>query len=161
MIIIGIDPGSRRCGYGILKLEKYRIIEAGAGVIVLDSKKSLPEKLQLLGSELRKILLEYKPDFASVENIFYGKSISSAFTLGHARGVILYCLSDLNIPIYSYTPKEIKLSVTGKGNASKQQVEYMVQSILRLSKPAKEDAADALASALCLYNKEKGLGVRG
>jgi crossover junction endodeoxyribonuclease RuvC len=155
LIILGIDPGSRNCGYGIIRIDKYKIIEAGAGIIKLKASDKLENKLKQIGSELTQIIQDYKPDFASVENIFYGKSIQTAFTLGHVRGVILYCLTQNNIPVYSYSPREIKQSVTGRGNATKQQVEYIVQSILKLSNPAKDDAADALASALCLFNKEK------
>jgi crossover junction endodeoxyribonuclease RuvC len=155
MILMGIDPGSRKCGYGILHIENYKIIAAGSGIINLISKSCLEDKLLFLGKELKKIIEEYKPDFAAVESIFYGKNIQSAFTLGHARGVVIYTLRESNIPVFSYSPREIKQSVTGKGNATKQQVEFMVQSILRLKNPAKEDAADALACAMCLYNKEK------
>jgi crossover junction endodeoxyribonuclease RuvC len=155
MILVGIDPGSRKCGYGILHIEKYKIIAAGYGIINLKPTDALEDKLLYLGHELKKLIDEYKPDFSAVEAIFYGKNIQTAFTLGHARGVLIYTLRENNIPVFSYSPREIKQSVTGKGNATKLQVEYMVQSILKLKKPAKEDAADGLACALCLYNKEK------
>ena len=155
MIIMGIDPGSRCCGYGLLHIEKFKIIAAGCGVVRLENKKRIEDKLLLLGYELKKIINEYKPDVAAVETIFYGKNIQTAFTIGQARGDIIYSLAECEIPIYSYSPREIKQSVTGKGNASKTQVEYMIQSILNLSQPAKEDAADGLACAMCLYNKEK------
>lgn len=156
-IIIGIDPGSRRCGYGILHIEKYRIIAAGSGEIKLDKIEKFEDKLLYLGIELKNLYREYGPTVAAVESIFYGKNIQTSFILGHARGVILYTLSERTIPIYSYSPREIKQSVTGKGNATKQQVEYMVQSILKLKQEARNDAADGLACALCLYNKEKFL----
>ena len=152
---MGIDPGSRRCGYGILHIEKYKIVAAGSSVIKLDIKTNLEDKLLELGKELKNIIYQYRPDFSAVEAIFCGKNIQTAFTLGHIRGVIMYCLKEHNVPVFSYSPREIKQSVTGKGNATKQQVEYMVQSILRLNNQAKDDAADALACALCLYNKEK------
>jgi len=91
-----------------------------------------------------------------VETIFYGKNIKSAFTLGHARGVAMLAIAQHNIPITEYSPREVKKSVVGNGNASKEQVEYMVQKILKLkNKPKTEDAADALAIALCHFNKNK------
>ena len=155
MIIMGIDPGSRRCGYGILHIEKYKIIAAGCGIIKLENKHTAEEKLLFLGKELKKLISEYAPDFAAVETIFYGKNMQTAFTLGHIRGVIIYILRQQTIPVYSYSPREIKQSVSGRGNATKTQVEYMVQSMLNLKVAAKEDAADGLACAICLYNKEK------
>jgi len=93
---------------------------------------------------------------AAVESIFYGKNIKSAFTLGHARGVILLALAQHNIPIAEYSPKEIKRSVVGNGNASKEQVEYMVKKMLKMEDDfISHDASDALAIAICHYNKEK------
>lgn len=155
MILMGIDPGSRKCGYGILHIDKYKIIAAGSGIIELSPKLSLEEKLCTINIELKKLFSLYKPDFSAVEAIFYGKNIQTAFTLGHIRGLILFTLKEQNIPIFSYSPREIKQSVTGRGNASKHQIEFVVQSILKLSTPPKDDAADGLACALCLYNKEK------
>lgn len=154
MIILGIDPGSYNVGYGILQVEKRKIIAAGCDTIVIKSKLQLAERLVQIHSGMTKVIAEYKPDIAVVETIFYGKNIKSAFTLGHARGVILLALAQHNIEIVEYSPREVKKSVVGNGNASKEQVGYMVQKILNLStKPKTEDAADALAIALCQFNK--------
>lgn len=156
MIILGIDPGSYNVGYGILQIEKRKIIAAGCDTIIIKSKLQLSERLVQIHLGMDKILAEYKPDIAVVETIFYGKNIKSAFTLGHARGVIMLALAQHNIEIEEYSPREVKKSVVGNGNASKEQVEYMVQKILNLStKPKTEDAADALAIALCQFNKNK------
>jgi len=156
LIILGIDPGSYNVGYGILQVEKRKIVAAGCDTIVTNSKAPLAERLVEIQSGMNKIISEYKPDIAVVETIFYGKNIKSAFTLGHARGVILLSLAQHNIEIVEYSPREVKKSVVGNGNASKEQVEYMVQKILNLStKPKTEDAADALAIALCQFNKNK------
>ncbi|MCK9329191.1 MAG: crossover junction endodeoxyribonuclease RuvC [Candidatus Cloacimonetes bacterium] len=155
MILLGIDPGSRKCGYGILHIDKYKIIAAGCGIIKLDEKKSLQDRLLELYNHLSKLIDEYKPDVAAVEEIFFGKNLHSAFTLGNVRGVILLLLKMNNILTYNYSPREIKQSVTGKGSASKKQIEYVIQSILNLKQAPKEDAADALAIAMCLFNKEK------
>jgi len=155
MIILGIDPGSRNCGYGILHIEQNKILAAGSGIIKLATRLNINDKLLLLGQEIQLLLHEYQPDFSAVEQIFYGKNIQTAFILGHVRGVIIYKLKEANVSVFSYSPREIKQSLTGKGSASKKQVEFMVQSILKLKKPALEDAADGLACALCLYNKER------
>jgi len=156
LIILGIDPGSYNVGYGILQVEKRKIIAAGCDTIVINSKLQLSERLVQIHSGMDKIIAEYKPDIAVVETIFYGKNIKSAFTLGHARGVIILALAQHNIEITEYSPREVKKSVVGNGNASKEQVEYMVQKILNLStKPKTEDASDALAIALCQFNKNK------
>jgi len=156
LIILGIDPGSLHCGYGILELEKRRIVAAGADVVSMPAKQHLAARLVLLHDKMSEILEEYKPDVAAVESIFYGKNIKSAFTLGHARGVILLALAQHNIPIAEYSPKEIKRSVVGNGNASKEQVEYMVKKMLKMEDDfISHDASDALAIAICHYNKEK------
>ena len=156
MIILGIDPGSYNVGYGILQVEKRKIVAAGCDTIVIKSKIQLAQRLTQIHSEIDKVISEYKPDMAVIETIFYGKNIKSAFTLGHARGVIMLTLAQHNIEIAEYSPREVKKSVVGNGNASKEQVLYMVQKILNLSaKPKTEDAADALAIALCHFNKNK------
>jgi len=156
LIILGIDPGSLNVGYGILQVEKHRIIAAGCDTIQINSKLQLSDRLVKIDKGMNEIITEYKPDIAVVETIFYGKNIKSAFTLGHARGVIILALAKHNIEIAEYSPREVKKSVVGNGNASKEQVEYMVQKILNLStKPKTEDAADALAIALCQFNKNR------
>lgn len=160
MIIIGIDPGSHVCGYGILQLENNRIVAAGCDVIKIDPTLDLAERLAVIYSEIDQVIDEYKPDIAAVETIFYGKNIKSAFTLGHARGAILLALAQRKIKIVEYSPREVKKSVVGNGNASKEQVEYMVKKILKIDiKPETQDATDALANALCLFNKIK-LGIK-
>jgi crossover junction endodeoxyribonuclease RuvC len=154
LILLGIDPGSRFCGYGILQLEQGKIVAAGCDHITIDPALSLPERLSYIYQEMDSIVRTYKPNVAAVESIFYGKNIQSAFTLGHVRGVLLLLLANYGLDIASYSPKEVKKSVVGNGNATKQQVKYMVQKSLQLSKePPSEDAADGLALALCHYNK--------
>ena len=154
MIIIGIDPGSRFCGYGLLEINERRILAAGCDVINMLKGKDLPERLEILFDAINDILREYKPDLAVVESIFYHKQIRSVFTLGQARGVILLALAQNDIPIVEYSPREVKKAVVGNGNASKQQVRYMVNQILNLhNKPAQDDAYDALGLALCHYHR--------
>jgi crossover junction endodeoxyribonuclease RuvC len=156
LIILGIDPGSQNVGYGILQIENKIIVAAGCDVIKVNPGWPLEKRLQKIYQKISEVIQEYKPDIAAVETIFYGKNIRSAFTLGHARGVILLALSQGKLDINEYSPREVKRSVVGNGNASKEQVEYMVQKILNLKiKPETQDATDALAIALCQLNKER------
>lgn len=156
MIILGIDPGSIACGYGIVQVNKRKIIAAGCDTIKPGANAPLPERLTTIYQEINKVIEEYQPSVAAVESIFHGKNIKSAFVLGHARGVLLLALAEHNIPIYEYAPREIKRSVVGNGNASKQQINYMVQQILSIDlSDASHDATDALAVALCHFNKNR------
>lgn len=156
MIILGIDPGSINCGFGILQVEKRRIVAAGCDVVKVKPNLKLADRLVIIHKKICEVIEEYKPDIAVVESIFYGKNIQSAFTLGHARGAILLALAQAEVPIVEYSPREIKKSVVGNGSATKEQVQFMVQKILKLSQaPKNHDAADALAATLCYFNKEK------
>ncbi|MDY6915520.1 MAG: crossover junction endodeoxyribonuclease RuvC [Candidatus Cloacimonadota bacterium] len=156
MIILGIDPGSRYCGYGILELKKRTIIAAGCDVIRTSSQSPFTARLMLINKKIAEIIKDYKPDIGVVETIFYGKNIKSAFTLGHVRGAILLSFAQHNIETVEYSPREVKQSVVGNGNASKKQVEFMVKKILNKDfGKVSSDAYDALAIALCHYNKIK------
>lgn len=154
MIILGIDPGSRCCGYGILHVEKKSIAAAGCDIVKVDEKMPLSNRLHQIHETIDKIIKRYSPDIVAIETIFYGKNIKSAFTLGHARGVIMLAVVQNNLDIVEYSPREIKRSVVGNGNASKEQVMYMIDKLLGIKLEKKmEDAADALAIALCHYNR--------
>lgn len=156
MIIIGFDPGTRFCGYGIIEADKRKIIAAGCDVIKLSSKLKLSGKLAELFQRITAVLEEYKPDIAVIETIFYGKNIQSSITLAHARGVILLACALSNIRVFDYSPREIKKAVTGNGNASKSQVRGMIQKIIGLKEPIQsEDASDALSVAYTHFNKIK------
>lgn len=127
---------------------------AGCAVISIGNKINLHDRLAQLYSELCVVLDEYKPDYAAVETMFFHKHIRSVFTLGHARGVILLALAQRKIPICEYSPREIKKAVVGNGNATKQQVRFMIDQLYNLSSASmRDDAADALAIAACHYNK--------
>jgi len=154
LIILGIDPGSQICGYGILQVENRKIVAAGCDIIRTDTTDCLEKRLTVIYEKIKNVIDEYKPDIAAVETIFYGKNIKSAFTLGHARGVIMLALAQGKVEVKEYSPREIKRSVVGNGNASKEQVEFMIQKILNLKlSAATQDATDALAIALCQFNK--------
>ncbi len=154
MVILGIDPGSRCCGYGILQVEKKSITAAGCDIVRVDEKMPLSNRLKQIHENIDKIIKRYSPDVVAIETIFYGKNIKSAFTLGHARGVIMLAVVQNNLDVVEYSPREIKRSVVGNGNASKGQVMYMIDKLLGIKlEKNMEDAADALAIALCHYNR--------
>lgn len=156
MIIIGIDPGSRLCGYGLLEAEGRRIVAAGCEVIDVSRHKDLMPRLKLLYDGINAVLEEYKPSIAVVESMFFQKHVKSIFTLGHARGVILLALARHEIPTFEYSPREIKKAVVGNGNATKQQVRYMINQLFHLAESKRpDDAYDALAIAMCHFNRIK------
>ncbi len=156
MIILGIDPGSRFCGYGLLEIDGRRIIGAGCDVVNMSKISELPTRLDQLYTALDTVLSEYKPEVAAVESMFFHKHIRSVFTLGHARGVILLALARHGVILFEYSPREVKKAVVGNGNASKQQVRYMVSQMLKLkAPPVKDDAYDALGLALCHFHRIK------
>jgi len=158
VIIIGFDPGSRYCGYGLLQIEDRKVLAAGCDVIDVTRGKTLALRLKSLYDNIITILEEYHPEIAAVESIFFHRQVRSVFTLGHARGVILLALAMKDIPIVEYSPREIKKSVCGNGNANKQQVRYMINQLYPLKEsPKRDDAFDALAVATCHYNRMKWL----
>lgn len=154
MLILGIDPGSRYCGYGLLQFEGRKVVAAGCDLVDVSRISSISERLCVLHERISQIIKEHKPDMASMETMFFNKHVQSVFTLGHARGVLLLALAQNDIPVAEYSPREIKKAVVGNGNASKQQVRFMVNSLFNLSqKELKDDAYDALAVAFCHFNR--------
>jgi len=150
MIILGVDPGTIITGYGIIELNKNKISHITSGIIKLSVTKSLPEKLKIIYTELEKLIRTYKPDEFAIETAFYGKNIQSAMKIGYARGVSLLAAVNNKVLIAEYAPGEIKKAVVGRGSASKQQVAFMIKTILNLKKlKMKSDESDALAIAIC------------
>jgi len=148
--ILGVDPGSRVTGYGLISWEEGRAKVLDFGCIRARGRASLAERLWEIYKAFREVLERSSPDCAAVEDIFYRENVRSAFQIGHARGVILLALAQAGLPVEEYAPAEVKKSVVGSGAASKEQVRFMVQHILDLSEPPKPyDASDALAVALC------------
>jgi crossover junction endodeoxyribonuclease RuvC len=153
MRIIGIDPGTASVGFGIIDEEDGRLNVVEYGVIRTQPKDGdASKRLQIIYHELNEILNTYRPDAAAVEELFFGRNISTAIQVGQARGVILLALANSQITVAEYSPPKIKEAVSGYGNASKEQVQYMVQNLLDLEeKPKPDDAADGLAVALTHY----------
>jgi crossover junction endodeoxyribonuclease RuvC len=154
LIILGVDPGSIATGYGLINSNGQKNVLLDYGVIRTDSKKSLPEKLKEIFEGLSQIIAQKHPDELAIEETFYSKNAKSALVMGQARGVAILAAACAKISVYEYSPKEVKCSVVGRGNASKLQVQYMVKNLLRLKDlPQPPDAADALAVALCHAQK--------
>ncbi len=150
MIIFGVDPGTNLTGFGIVKFNKNSFIRIKNGCIKLPASKSLASKLALIYDELDKLIKIYKPDEFAIETAFYGKNVQSAMKIGYARGVALLAAVHNGVPTSEYSPREIKKSVVGTGAASKEQVSFMIKTLLELkSEKMKFDESDALAVALC------------
>jgi crossover junction endodeoxyribonuclease RuvC len=150
MIILGVDPGTIVTGYGIINYERNVSIHITNGLIKLPTSADLAHKLELIYDGLSGIIKMYKPDEFAIETAFYGKNVQSTLKIGYARGVSILAAVHNRIPISEYSPREIKKSVVGKGAASKEQVSFMIKSLLNLkSVKMKPDESDALATALC------------
>ena len=150
MIILGVDPGTTITGYGLIEYTNNKFKRISHGVIKLPLKKSISEKIEIIYKDLDKLLKTYKPDEFAIETAFYGKNVQSAMKIGYARGVSLLAAIHNKIPASEYSPREVKKAVVGKGAASKEQVNYMVQAILNVKKVKfRPDESDALAIALC------------
>ncbi len=150
MIILGVDPGTNLTGFGIIRQDGNSFALIQNGLIKLSSYNSLPDKLVIIYDELLKIIKLYKPDEFALETAFYGKNVQSAMKIGYARGAAILAAAHCKIPMSEYSPREIKKSVVGKGAASKEQVSYMIKTILFIKeKKMKFDESDALAVALC------------
>ena len=157
--ILGVDPGSRITGYGLIETGAGRGRMLLADTIRPGPRLRLPDRLHFIYRRLAELLEEHRPDVAAVETAFYHKSARSALVLGQVRGVVLVAVREAGIEVHEYAPREIKMAVTGNGNASKDQVGFMVRSLLGLGGPVAEDAADALAAALCHWHRNRG-GIR-
>jgi crossover junction endodeoxyribonuclease RuvC len=149
-IILGVDPGTRIAGYGLIKIVGQNIELVQYGVLKLDKYSNHELKLKKIFDRLTQLIDEYLPDEMAIEDPFYGKNAQSMLKLGRAQGVAMAAALARNIPIVEYSPKTIKMSVTGSGGASKEQVAFMIESILKVKLPAQYlDATDAVAIAIC------------
>jgi crossover junction endodeoxyribonuclease RuvC len=150
MIILGVDPGTNLTGFGIIKQNGNSFSLIKNGLIKLSSKYSLSDKLVIIYDELVNVIKLYKPDEFALETAFYGKNVQSAMKIGYARGVSILCALHNHVPASEYSPREVKKSVVGKGAASKEQVSFMIKTLLNIkSEKIKVDESDALAIALC------------
>ena len=150
MVILGIDPGLRSIGYGLINSDNNSIEIISSGNFNINPKLSFPERLKKIYEYIQDLLDEYNPDVMAIENVFVNKNAKVSLKLGHARGVIILAVVKRGIPITEYSPREIKQSIVGVGKASKTQIQAMVLQILRINnKKLQEDEADGLAVAIC------------
>ena len=157
-IILGIDPGTIVMGYGLLHIQNNALKPLAIGVIKLDKFDDHAIRLKTIFERTVSIIEEYKPDELAIEAPFFGKNVQSMLKLGRAQGVAIAAALSKNLPITEYSPKKIKMSITGNGNASKEQVAAMLQQILGIEKEqAYLDATDALGAALCHYYQNKNV----
>ncbi len=153
MRVLGIDPGTATTGYGVIDVHDGEMQVVKWGVIKTTPDMEMPDRLLQIHTEMCALLVEYRPDTAGVEEVFFGRNITTAITVGQARGVVLLALTQAGIPIGEYSPPKIKQSVAGYGKADKKQVQLMVRSLLDLDEtPRPDDAADGLAIAITHYN---------
>ena len=152
--LIGIDPGLASTGYGVIRFDGSRFHHAGHGVITTKPDTPLPLRLLHIYHELKKVIAEYGPGEAGVEELYFARNSSSALQVAHARGVVLMALGEAGLRVGCYSPQNVKQAVIGSGRAEKHQVQRLVGVILGLDEPPEPDhAADALAVAVCHANR--------
>jgi crossover junction endodeoxyribonuclease RuvC len=151
MLVLGIDPGTAITGYGLVRENPDGSLAVETyGAILTEARLEMPERLLELYRRLHEIILLHRPDHAAVEKLFFQRNVRTALAVGQARGVALLAMAECKLPVYEYTPLEVKQAVTGYGGADKAQVQVMVQALLALPEiPKPDDAADALAIAIC------------
>lgn len=151
MRILGIDPGYAILGYGVIDTAGYKYSVVDYGVIETTKEEAFPERLDRLYRGMTLLIERYRPDAAVFEELFFYHNVTTAISVGAGRGVALLAAQQAGLPLYEYTPMQIKLAVTGDGHADKHAVQQMVKMLLNLSKiPKPDDAADALAAAICM-----------
>lgn len=149
MIILGIDPGTLKTGFGIINYEKNDFTLLDSGVIKPPKSKELAPRLSYIYKHIIDLISKHQPDEFSIETAFYGKNFQSAMKLGQARGIAFLAADQNNMVVNEYSPKEIKRAVVGNGSASKEQVQYMVAKMFNLEKELESDESDAVATAVC------------
>ncbi|MFI5254667.1 MAG: crossover junction endodeoxyribonuclease RuvC [Candidatus Limnocylindrales bacterium] len=156
MIVLGIDPGTALTGYGLVERTGSRLRAIDYGCLETPSTMVLPERLVLIADGLIELIETHRPDLVAVERLYFNKNVQTALAVGQARGVALLTAARYGLPVHEYGPSEVKMAVTGYGRAEKDQVQRMVQTVLGLAVlPRPDDAADALAIAICLAHAQR------
>jgi crossover junction endodeoxyribonuclease RuvC len=153
MRILGIDPGSRFTGYGIIDIEGDRTVAVSLGVIKAGTGE-FTQRLGIIFNGIQDLIEEFKPDQAAVETVFVSHNAASAIKLGQARGAAVCAIIAAGVPVGEYSPRSVKQAIVGRGAADKAQVQHMVRILLNLTETPQEDAADALAVALCHHHTQ-------
>ena len=150
MRILGVDPGTATTGYGVIEAEHQQLQFVAAGVITTPAKQALEKRLDTIFAEIKQLIKEYRPTEVAVELIYFAANVTTAISVSHARGVILLAAAQSKLPVVEYTPLQIKQALTGYGRADKSQMQEIVKKLLKLTAlPKPDDAADALAAAIC------------
>lgn len=152
MRVLGLDPSLRSTGYGVLEFVENQYVVRAFGTIKPRRAGELPAKLLGIKSAIDELIARHAPEEAAVENPFYARNIKTALILGQVRGAALVAIAGRGLPLYEYSPLEIKKAVTGYGQAEKDQVNTMVRTLLKIEEAVEEDASDALACAFCHLN---------
>ena len=156
--ILGIDPGLRVTGFGVIEMHGKQLVYVASGCIKSNDKQSLPERIRTLFAGISEVIATYEPNQAAVEKVFVNVNPQSTLLLGQARGAALSALVHAGLPVAEYTALQVKQAVVGQGKAAKEQVQHMVQRLLLLDAIPSTDAADALACAICHAHGAQGLG---
>lgn len=156
MLVVGIDPGTARTGFGFVQQSRDGALRAlEFGVITTPASEPLPRRLLRISDKLTELLALHRPESAAVERLFYAQNVASTMSVGQARGVALLTLAKAGLSVGEYTPKEVKQAICGYGGAGKSQMQRMVQTLLQLAEvPRPDDVADALAVAICHLNSQ-------
>jgi crossover junction endodeoxyribonuclease RuvC len=150
MLILGIDPGTAIMGYGLIEKKGQNLYPVAYACWRTPADLPMPQRLLHLADSLETFLLKYSPDVMAVEELFFNRNTTTALAVGQARGIVLLGGARNNIPIFEYTPLQVKQAVVGYGKADKKQIQYMVKALLALKEsPKPDDTADALAVAIC------------
>lgn len=159
MVVLGIDPGTAITGYGLIRDNENGELEAiSYGVIMTPAGMPLEQRLLNIYRQLKELIELHRPESSAVEKLFFQRNVKTALAVGQARGVALLALAELNVPISHYSPVEVKQAVSGYGGADKSQVQQMVKALLNLEEiPRPDDAADALAVAICHLHSSRYL----
>jgi crossover junction endodeoxyribonuclease RuvC len=154
LCILGIDPGLNVTGYGLINVTQNKPSLIKYGTIRTEARKALSDRLYKIFESLNEIIFEFQPHYVAVEDIFYAENVKTAIVMGHARGTVIVAAKQNGAQVSEFTAREVKMSVVGNGAAAKSQVNYMVANILRVKeKISPDDASDALAVALCQWNR--------
>ena len=149
MRFLGIDPGTATTGFGVIDKEGGRIKFVGAGVITTPADAPMLQRLDTIYQEIKQLISEYKPSAVGVELLYFATNVTTAFTVGQARGVVLLAIGQAGLEVHEFTPLQVKQAVTGYGRADKKQIQEMVKTLLKLPEiPKPDDAADGLAIAI-------------
>jgi crossover junction endodeoxyribonuclease RuvC len=156
MRVLGVDTGSRITGYGVIDIDGADCVFVGCGIIRVNVADNLAYRLNAIHRKIAEVIQTLQPDEAVFESVFHSANVQSALKLGHARGVCIQAAAAADLPVYEYSPAEVKTAVTGYGRAEKPQVQQMVCALLKLAEsPESYDASDALAVAICHANSHR------